>query len=174
MRSSGQCDGAESLRYKYFMENDVVRLAYCRRCSTRFGVCRPCDRGQECCCPSCAAEVRRLSLRQIRQRYRHTERGRTAHREQGARRRARIAASAPSAVVGDQGSPIGSSLGALTGLLVVASQGHAIQEGADLLPSEAAPRCSRCCRTARYVTFGTWCPRYRTRRATDVHQQAPS
>src|SRR6266581_7476730 len=64
----------------------AVRLAFCSRCWTRFAVCRACDRCQVYCGRRCSEQARLEDLREIRRRYRRTERGRAAHREQERRR----------------------------------------------------------------------------------------
>ena len=132
----------------------AVRLAFCSRCWTRFAVCRACDRCQVYCGRRCSEQARLENLREIRRRYRRTERGRAAHREQERRRRQRRCSlpSAP-ASVGDQGGVQALRM-ILCSKLASAAAGNQDQEAS--APAAAGLRCHSCARTARFVQVTAW------------------
>ena len=149
----------------------AVRLQWCRRCGSQFAVCRSCDRGQEHCTRSCAAETRRLDLAEIRRRYRRSPAGREVHREQERRRRgrqreaARLSRDTTDAdSVGDQTSQVDVPAG------TVESRGRAARCieatpkpcGVPKIPGDPL-QCHRCTRTTHFVAHGGWEPRWSTR-----------
>lgn len=88
----------------------ALRLAFCPRCKSLFGICRRCDRGHVYCSRACSAQARASSLKQLRRRYRSTEKGRLRHVRAERRRRRRLRRAVPlsarfsAACVGDHGS----------------------------------------------------------------------
>jgi hypothetical protein len=150
---------------------DAVRLQWCRRCGTQFAVCRSCDRNQEHCTRSCAAETRRTDLAEIRRRYRRSPAGREAHREQERRRRgrqreaARLAREATDAdSVGDQTSQTDVAAGSVVprGRTVPCT---IVTSRLSVVPKIAtgALQCHRCSMTTHFVAHGGWAPRWTTR-----------
>lgn len=59
----------------------------CRWCGLPFCVCRRCWRGQAYCCDGCRREGKLNSHRKAQRKYRQTEKGKKAHREDENRRR---------------------------------------------------------------------------------------
>lgn len=150
---------------------DAVRLQLCRRCGAQFAVCRSCDRGQEHCTRTCAAETRRLQLAEIRRRYRRSPAGRAAHREQERRRRGRqrqapalSLAIADADTVGDQPSQIVITAGSLAAESRAGACLDATPNVAEVPKPEPAPfHCHRCTKTTHFVAHAGWEPRWLTR-----------
>ena len=65
----------------------LVREIECRRCGTRFCICRRCWRGQRYCGMTCRDTAKQQQHREAQQRYRRTEKGRRAHCDGEKRRR---------------------------------------------------------------------------------------
>ena len=159
---SKKCDRARSRCL------DAVRLQSCRRCGTQFAVCRSCDRGQEHCTRSCAAETRRLQLAEIRRRYRRSPAGRAAHREQERRRRGRQRQAPPLSpaiadadTVGDHPSQIVITAGSLAAESSAGACLDAAPNVTEVPKPEPAPfHCHRCTKTTHFVAHAGWEPRW--------------
>lgn len=65
------------------------RSRKCRRCGTRFVICRSCYRGHRYCSSECSCASRVESVRSARRRYRASPEGREDHRDRERERRKR-------------------------------------------------------------------------------------
>jgi hypothetical protein len=67
----------------------LIRIS-CRFCKTLFFLCRFCYRGHAYCCDLCRELGKLKNQREAQHRYRQTEKGKKAHRENENRRRQRL------------------------------------------------------------------------------------
>lgn len=67
----------------------LLKLIYCRRCSLEFFVCHSCWRGQAYCSEACRQAAHKEAHCMAQRKYRQTEKGKEAHRQQEKRRRLR-------------------------------------------------------------------------------------
>ena len=83
------CFRSLTRRKRYGMCHTEVLLIKieCRHCKTRFLVCRACYRGHVYCCTACRLEAQKISHRNSQRKYRRSEKGKSAHRENEKNRR---------------------------------------------------------------------------------------
>ena len=69
-------------------QTDVLLIEIeCRHCKTCFVMCRECYRGHVYCGTACRIKAQKISHRRSQKKYRRTEKGKTAHRENEKKRR---------------------------------------------------------------------------------------
>lgn len=69
-------------------QTDVLLIKIkCRHCKTCFLMCRKCYRGHVYCSTACRIKAQKISHRNAQRKYRQTQKGKTAHRENEKKRR---------------------------------------------------------------------------------------